>query len=104
MKWFGQMATPHERRQLLLTMLDTVYVDAKEERHIVALKVKAPFKPIFEVATLREKSGIYLVKEKDLENSGRPPAHEQGAEADSCSEWRRGRVELHLKRGMALAA
>ncbi len=87
-------ATPQERRKLLLSMLDAVYVDAKEERRIVALKVKAPFKPIFEVATMRGRSGIYLVKEKDLENIVRPPAHEQGAEADSCSWWRRGRVEL----------
>jgi site-specific DNA recombinase len=37
-------ATPGERRQLLLTMLDTVYVDAKEERRIVALKPKLAFK------------------------------------------------------------
>ncbi len=95
-------ATLAERRKLLLTMLDAVYVDAKEERRIVALKVKAPFKPIFEVATMREKSGIYLIKEKDLENNNRPPAHEQGAEAELCSWWRRGRVELHLEHEMEL--
>ena len=35
-------ANPEERRKLLVTMLDAVYVDAKEERRIVALKAKAP--------------------------------------------------------------
>jgi hypothetical protein len=41
-----------ERRKLLLTMLEAVYVDAREERRIVAIKPKAPFKPIFQVATM----------------------------------------------------
>ncbi len=97
-------ATPQERRKLLLTMLDAVYVDAKEERRIVALKVKAPFKPIFEVATMREDSGIVLANEKDLEDRDQPAPHGQGAQAKTCSWWRRGRVELHLKRGNRTAS
>jgi site-specific DNA recombinase len=30
-------------------MLDAVYVDVKEEKRIVAIKPKAPFKPVFQV-------------------------------------------------------
>ena len=46
--WSG--ANLEERRKLLLTMLDAVYVDSKENM-IIAIKPKAPFKPVFEVAT-----------------------------------------------------
>jgi hypothetical protein len=37
-------ATLTERRQLLPTMLDRAYVDSKEERRVVALKLKPAFK------------------------------------------------------------
>ena len=43
--WAG--ATEEERRRLLVTMLDAVYVDAKDERRIVAIRPKVPFKPVF---------------------------------------------------------
>jgi hypothetical protein len=33
---------PDERRKLLLTMVDAVYIDAKQTRSIVALKTKPP--------------------------------------------------------------
>ena len=76
-------------------MLDAVYVDSKENM-IVAIKPKARFKPVFEVATTREGSEVALVH--DLEAQPRiedqPPPHVQGLEADSCLWWRRGRVEL----------
>ena len=35
-------ANKTERRDLLLTMLDAVYVDAKVEKRVVAIKPKAP--------------------------------------------------------------
>ncbi|MDP2954273.1 MAG: recombinase family protein, partial [Chloroflexota bacterium] len=47
--WAG--ANLEERRKLLLAMLDAVYVDAKEEKRIVAIKPKPPFRPVFQVAT-----------------------------------------------------
>jgi site-specific DNA recombinase len=82
--WEG--ATLIERRQLLMTMLDGVYVDTKEERRIVALKPKPAFKPLLQIATTKEGSGIILYNEKTLA---------QGESSDgSCSWWRRGRVEL----------
>ena len=83
-------------------MLDAVYVDTVEEQSIVAIKPRPAFRPLFEIATMREDSRICLVNERDLENGKRPTAHEQGAQADMCSWWRRGRVELHLKRGIEL--
>jgi hypothetical protein len=40
-------ANTEERRKLLLTMLDAVYVDAKKTNSIIAIKPKPPFKPVF---------------------------------------------------------
>jgi hypothetical protein len=94
--WAG--ANLEERRKLLLTMLDAVYVDAKEERRIVAIKPKAPFRPIFQVATMKEGSGIVLAHEGDHEESHRPPAGEQEADGRPCSWWRRGREPVSERR------
>jgi len=82
--WAG--ANLEERRRLLLTMLDAIYVDAKEDKRIVAVKPKPPFRPIFQVASTREGSGVCIINE--------PP--EVTPEARMCFWWRRGRVELHL--------
>jgi site-specific DNA recombinase len=84
--WEG--ATLGERRQLLLTMLDGVYVDSKEERRIVALKPKPAFKALFQIATTKEGSRVVLYNEKTLALSE--------SSDDLCSWWRRGRVQLHL--------
>ncbi len=54
--WAG--ASLEERRKLLLSMLDAVYVDAKEEKRLVAIRPKPPFRPVFQVATARESSGV----------------------------------------------
>ena len=82
--WEGANLT--ERRQLLLTMLDGVYVDAEEERRIVALKPKPAFQALFQIATTKEGSGIVLYNEKTLASSESPDG--------LCFWWRRGRVEL----------
>ena len=93
-----------ERRELLLSMLDAVYVDSKENM-IVAIKPKAPFKPVFGVATTREGSDVALVHDPDVEPqiAHQPPPHGNGTEADSCSWWRRGRAYLHLEHELRLA-
>jgi site-specific DNA recombinase len=44
-------------------MLDTVYVDAKKNKSIVAIKPKPPFKPVFQVATSRKESDIHIINE-----------------------------------------
>ena len=77
-------ACPEERRNLLLTMLDAVYVDMEESRAIVAIKPKASFRPIFQVAATREGSGVMLLNE--------PP--DADPEAHRCFWWRRGRPQL----------
>ena len=94
--WSG--ANLEERRKLLLTMLDAVYVDSKENA-IVAITPKAPFKPVFEVATTRQGSDVALVHDPQAEPriADQPPPHGHGLEADSCSWWRRGRVELPVQ-------
>ncbi len=53
-----------ERRRLLLTKLEAVYVDARDDKAVVALKPKWAFKALFEIATTRNGSGIVLVTTK----------------------------------------
>ena len=63
---------------------------------------KAPFKPVFEVATTRGGSDVVLMHDPQAEPriADQPPPGGHGLEADSCSWWRRGRVELHLEHGI----
>jgi hypothetical protein len=44
-------------------MLDTVYVDAKKMKSIIAIKPKPPFRPIFQVAASRAESEIRIINE-----------------------------------------
>ena len=78
-----------QRRKLLLTMRDAVYVDTKVDRAVVAIRPNPPFKPVFRVATTREGSGVVLV------NDAKEPPSPEALSDLSCSWWRRGRVELH---------
>jgi hypothetical protein len=81
-----------ERRRILLTMLDAVYVDPVEAKSIVAIKPKPAFHALFEISTTREDSEVALVKEE-------PPGDGQEA---PCLWWRRGRVELPLKQQLVV--
>ena len=93
--WSG--ANLQERRKLLMTMLDAVYVDSSENT-IVAIKPKAPFKPVFGVATARDGSEVVLVHDLDARprTADQPPPNgtvaPDGLEADDdpCLWWRRG--------------
>ena len=49
-----------ERRKLLLTMLDAVYVDTLEEKAIVGIQPKPAFLPLFEVAAAGEGGNVAL--------------------------------------------
>jgi len=51
-----------EQRKLLVSVLDAVYIDTKSNL-IVAVKPKPPFRPVFQVATLREVSDIRIINE-----------------------------------------
>jgi len=55
-----------ERRNLLISMLDAVYVDTIEEKSIVAIRPKPAFMPLFEIAQTREESKVLRVLEKEL--------------------------------------
>ena len=76
-------ATVAEQRDLLLAMMDAVYVDHKEANAVVAIQPKPAFRAVFQVATTRADSGVVLIKE--------PPDASQKA-LSPCSWWRRGRV------------
>ena len=52
-----------ERRIIILTVLDAVYVDAKQTKSIVAIKPKPPFIPIFRVAVSKKESDIRIQNE-----------------------------------------
>jgi len=78
-----EQATLAQRRSLLQAMLESVYVDHKDAKAIVAIQPKPAFRAIFQVATTREGSGVILIKE--------PPDPSQKAPSP-CSWWRRGRV------------
>ena len=56
-------ATLSERRELLLTMLEAVYVDTVDQKSIVSIQLKPAFQPIFEIATTRKGSDIVLNKQ-----------------------------------------
>ena len=86
---FWDEANLTERRNLLISMLDAVYVDTIEEKSIVAIRPKPAFMPLFEIATTREESNVALVLEKDL-----PPVENPGADAVPCFWWRRGRLHI----------
>ena len=80
-----QEADLTERRKLLMAMLDAVYVDTVEEKSVVAIRPKPAFRPIFEVATTREGSGIALINQT-------PQAQDEPEASESYSWWRRGRL------------
>ena len=65
-----EKATVNERRRILLTMLEAVYVDAIEAKAIVVIRPKPAFMPLFEIATTRDGSDVILIKEKPPGGSG----------------------------------
>ena len=74
-----------ERRKLLMAMLDAVYVDTVEDKSVVAIRPKPAFRPIFEVATTREGSGIALINQT-------PQTQDEREASESYFWWRRGRL------------
>jgi len=45
-----------------LSMLNVVYFDLSDSKSIVAIKPKPPFRPVFDVTTARENSGVILLQ------------------------------------------
>ena len=81
------------------TTLDAVHVDTVEEKRKVAIRPKPAFRPLFEIANEREGSGVVLSHEPEAKPVAADQHSPRGqeADADSCSWWRRWRVELPLK-------
>ena len=76
-----------ERHNLLMAMLEAVYVDTVEGKSVVAILPKPAFRPIFEVATSRE-------GQWNCPNKPTPQARHESGTSKSCSWWRLVRVEL----------
>ena len=52
-----------ERRNLLMAMLDEVYVDTVDEKAIVTIRPKLASRPLFEIVTTRAGSGVVLINQ-----------------------------------------
>ena len=76
-----------ERRNLLMAMLDEVYVGTVDEKAIVTIRPKPAFRLLFEIATTREGSGIVLINQT-------PQTRYESEASGLRFWWRRGRVEL----------
>ena len=57
--WAG--ANLQERHQLLTTILDAVYIDMKERKSIVSMKLKPAFQAVLGATSLDRVSGVALV-------------------------------------------
>ena len=83
-------ATPEERRKLINPLVERVYVDMENSR-IGALVPVAGFRRLLEGAMVTaESSAAMLLSEDDVDS------------LKVWSWWRRGRVELGLKHGLAV--
>ncbi len=76
-----------------------------DDRRVVAIRPKPTFRPLLEIATTREGSGIVLVQERTLGQNGheaetpnQPPPDGREADGNPCLWWRRGRVELPVQK------
>ena len=81
-----------ERRRILMTMLEAVYVNTVEEKSIVTIRPKPAFLPLFQIPMTRKGSEVVLVNEI-------PPGEATDREGNTpCLWWRRGRVELPVQK------
>ena len=81
-----------ERRRILMTMLEAVYFDTVDERRIVAIRPKPAFRPLLEIATMREGSDIVLVHEatQEVDKPNQPPPDGQEADRSGSGNLNRG--------------
>ena len=87
-------ADPVERRKILVTMLDAVYVDMVETRQVVAVSPKPPFRRLLEVVSTKTGSGVHIACGKQKPASDADAGDENG----DWLWWRRGRVELPVQK------
>ncbi len=88
-----------ERRKILLTMLEAVYMDPVEERSVVGFRPKPAFQALFQMAAKKEGSGVALINQDACpDNESVPTGSRDCGEIAMCSWWRRGRVELPVQK------
>jgi len=80
-----------ERRDLLLAMMEAVYVDQKDAKAVVAIQPKPAFRAVFQVATTRADSGVMLIKEELPDQAQKAPS--------PCLWWRRGELNSTMNTG-----
>jgi len=85
-----------QRLYLLVALLNAVHVDTVKEKSVVAIRPKPGSRPIFEVATTREGSGIALINQTP-QTQGEPEASE------SCSWWEGGSLTPNADHSVAAA-
>ena len=82
------MAWPVPGGPTLLAPKDGLHASRRAAKQAVFCvdKPKAPFKPVFGIATTREGSEVVLVHDPEAEPriADQPPPHGHGLEADSC--------------------
>ena len=71
-----------ERRRILLTMLDAVYVDTVDEKSMVAIRPRPAFRPLLEIATMPTHSGFWDSRSRQDHNAGRPSVAFTSASTD----------------------
>jgi site-specific DNA recombinase len=67
-------ANSSERRKIIISMLDAVYIEAKKTKTIVAIKPKPPFRPIFQVAVSKKESDIRIIKNESSDIQSKNPS------------------------------
>ena len=85
-----EKANLEERRTILGGFLECVYVDLKDPATIVGIKPKPQFLGLFRFVNTQPGSGV------SLDNKSSEP--EDASEPDLTGWWRRGRVELPVRR------
>ncbi len=76
--------TLQERRKLLLTMLDGVYIDTRDDKRVVAIKPKPAFRPVFQVAATKARSDVVLIHEEDPDKPNQPRPHGHEVDGIPC--------------------
>ena len=84
---------------MLLGVIDAVYLDMAQGMGLVGITPKPVFRSLFEWVDGRHQAKLHFLR------TTKPDPKESGLnqdDSDGLLRWRRGRVELYLKHGLAL--
>ena len=68
-----------QRREMLVIMLDAVYVECRGEKRVVSIRAKPAFRPLFEGASTGEGSQVALAVESESEDRESPTDTDESA-------------------------